>query len=293
MRRQYPATIEMGDQQAQLQLVRGAKVQCRDAARGIQRAAHAMGDAAPLVIHQAHADPAEAPDVVRVLSADLLGRGVGLVEENVDQVGVVGAAHMVEHYPRAAGLGLLLGRRGTVRAARFCAGASCTERRRHRGAVVVADVPAVLGHIAQGGVAPGIGTGERDRLGLVAGKRLEQALGGVLRRRVGADPDLQHAVDIGVVRAEQWVKRGVGVIGHIAADPAVIVVVGLLVQAIEIQCAIGVQLVFLRRIEFGDIGPGIPRHTLGLAEGLERQGIHHLLLENPAHAIQLGAFDAL
>ncbi|MNR47602.1 hypothetical protein D3C85_1667240 [compost metagenome] len=92
-----------------------------------------------------------------------------------------------------------------------------------------------------------------------------------------------------MVGAEHWVEGGVGVVGHVAADPAVIVVVGLLVQAVEVEGPIGVQAVFLGRVEHRNVGPWITGHTLWLAEGVELQGIHHLLLENPTHAVQAGA----
>lgn len=92
-----------------------------------------------------------------------------------------------------------------------------------------------------------------------------------------------------MVGAEHRVEGGVGVVGHVTADPAVIVVVGLLVQAVEVEGTVGVQAVLLGRVEHRDVGPRITGHALWLAEGGELQGIHHLLLENPAHAEQTGA----
>ena len=65
-----------------------------------------------------------------------------------------------------------------------------------------------------------------------------------------------------MIRKENGIERGKRIVGHITANPAVVIVMWLFVQAIEIHIAIWVQTVLLRWIEFRNIGPRNSGHTL-------------------------------
>ena len=103
-----------------------------------------------------------------------------------------------------------------------------------------------------------------------------------------ADPDFHHPVDIGVIGPEDRIEGGISVVGHIETDPAVPVVVRLLVEAVEVF-AVRVEAVGLRGIEDEDVGPRVARIALRLAKDRPCEGIHDLILKDANHADQLFA----
>src|SRR5690606_21146180 len=90
-------------------------------------------------------------------------------------------------------------------------------------------------------------------------------------------PHLIDSVDIGVVRPEDGVERGVCVVCHVWPDPPVIVIVRLLVQAVEVG-SVGVEVVGLGRGEGGNVSPGATV-ALGTTEYRPLQRIAHLRLK--------------